>query len=150
MIPKQPGNLERAVGRKFRESMILTLAFVCQIIISLDPHGITFGTVLCFKIHSNMNCPSNLKKNKHKMNHINKYKTSTFLFKNYLPFHVMSNSRKPLYLGGEQSRTKIHAGIVSIDLTCTAKRVHVKRCNLMLNFWSVMTAPIACSGQAAK
>ena len=31
-----------------------------------------------------------------------------------------------------------------------SKRVHVKRCNLMLNFWSAMTAPIACSGQAAQ
>ena len=30
------------------------------------------------------------------------------------------------------------------------KRVHVKRCNLMLNFWSAITAPIACSGKAAQ
>ena len=33
---------------------------------------------------------------------------------------------------------------------CSAKRVHVKQCNLMLNFWSAMTAPITCSGQAAQ
>ena len=40
-----------------------------------------------------------------------------------------------------------HSGPVISSLP---KRVHVKRCNLMLNFWSAMKAPIGYSGQAAK
>ena len=45
-------------------------------------------------------------------------------------------------------------GYFSRYLQCSdhfrAKQVHIKRCNLMLNFWLAMTAPIACSGQVAQ
>lgn len=65
--PKHPGNFDKAMGRKFNESIIFRFKLFCVIHIILDAQGITSGVLPCAKSHPNINWPSNLKNTKEKI-----------------------------------------------------------------------------------